>query len=50
MSLVQDNPDGPMVRITGTPTTAGSYSFTLRVTDSKGASTTQVFTVSVSAA
>ena len=50
MSLVQDNPDGPLVRITGTPTTAGSYSFTLRVTDSKGASTTQVFTVSVSAA
>ena len=50
MSLVQDNPDGPLVRVTGTPTTAGSYSFTLRVTDANGASTTQVFTVSVSAA
>ena len=49
MSLVQDNPSGPLVRVTGTPTTAGTYSFTLRVTDSNGASTTQVFSVMVSA-
>ena len=49
MSLVQDNPDGPLVRVTGTPTTAGTDSFTLRVTDALGASTTQVFTVTVSA-
>ncbi len=33
MSLVQDNPSGPLVRITGTPTTAGTFTFTLRLTD-----------------
>ena len=47
MSLVQDNPDGPLVRVTGTPTTAGTFSFTLRLTDLTGATTTQAFTVTV---
>ena len=47
MSLVQDNPDGPLVRATGTPTTAGTFSFTLRLTDVTGATTTQAFTVTV---
>ncbi len=49
MSLVQsDVPDRHLVRITGTPTTAGTYSFSLKVTDSKGATTTQPLTVVVS--
>ena len=47
MSLVQDNPDGPLVRVTGTPTTAGTFDFTLRLTDATGATTTQALTVTV---
>lgn len=47
MSLVQDNPSGPLVRVTGTPTTAGTYSFTLRLTAATGATTTQALTVTV---
>lgn len=35
MSLVQDNPDGPLARVGGTPTTPGSYTFTLRLTDAQ---------------
>lgn len=47
MSLVQDNRDGPLVRITGTPTTAGTFTFTLRVTDSKGATASRSLSVTV---
>ena len=47
MSLVQDNPDGPLVRVTGTPTTTGTFSFTLRLTAANGATTTQALTVTV---
>ena len=47
MSLVQDNPSGPLVRVTGTPTTAGTFSFTLRLTAATGATTTQALTVTV---
>ena len=36
MALIQDNPNGPSVRVGGTPTTAGTYTFTLRLTDSRG--------------
>ena len=47
MSLVQDNPDGALVRISGTPTTAGTYTFTLRLTDARAATTSRTFTVTV---
>ena len=36
--------------LSGTPTTAGSYSFTVRVTDSLGATVSQVFAIRVNAA
>jgi hypothetical protein len=47
MSLVQDNRDGPLVRVTGTPTTAGTYTFTLRVTDANATTGTQTISVTV---
>lgn len=47
MSLVQDNPDGPLVRVTGTPTTAGTFTFALRLTDAAGATVSRSFTVTV---
>ena len=47
MSLVQDNPNGPLVRVTGTPTTAGTFTFTLRLTDAQGASTSNQIAVTV---
>lgn len=47
MSLVQDNPDGPLVRVTGTPTTAGTFTFTLRLTDAQGTTVTRTFSVTV---
>ncbi len=50
MSLVQDNPDGPLVRITGTPTASGTFNFTLRVTDAQGATGIQALTVTVNPA
>jgi hypothetical protein len=33
--------------ISGTPTSAGTFSFTIRLSDSRGASTTQVFSITV---
>src|SRR5205085_10867403 len=33
--------------LSGTPTTAGSYSFTLKVTDSSGASVSQAFQITI---
>ena len=47
MSLVQDNQSGPLVRVTGTPTTAGTFNFTLRLTDAQGSTGVQAFTVTV---
>jgi hypothetical protein len=47
MSLLQDVATGPLVRITGTPTTAGTFTFTLRLTDSAGATVSRVLTVVV---
>ena len=47
MSLVQDNPSGPLVRITGTPTTAGTFTFTLRLTDSRGATASRTISITV---
>jgi hypothetical protein len=48
MSLIQDNPAGPLVRVGGTPTTAGTFSFTLRLTDAQGATASRTFSVTVS--
>lgn len=48
MSLIQDNPSGPLVRVGGTPTTAGTVSFTLRLTDAQGATVSRTFSVTVS--
>ena len=50
MSLVQDNRDGPLVRVTGTPTAAGTYTFTLRLTDAQGATGSQSISVTVGSA
>ena len=47
MTLVQDNPDGPLVRVTGTPTTAGTFTFTLRLTDAQAATVSRTFTLTV---
>jgi putative Ig domain-containing protein len=48
MSLIQDNPDGPLVRVGGTPTTTGTFTFTLRLTDAQGATVSRTFSVTVS--
>jgi hypothetical protein len=48
MSLIQDNRSGPLVRVGGTPTTAGTFSFTLRLTDAQGATVSSTFSVTVS--
>ena len=47
MSLVQDNPSGPLVRVTGTPTTAGAFTFTLRLRDATGTTMNRVITITV---
>jgi hypothetical protein len=47
MTLVQDNPDGPLVRVTGTPTTAGTFTFTVQLRDAAGATASRVATVTV---
>jgi hypothetical protein len=47
MSLIQDNPSGPLVRVGGTPTTAGTFSFTLRLTDAQASTVSRSFTVTV---
>ena len=47
MSVIQDNPGGPLVRIGGTPTTAGTFSFTLRLTDARSATVSRTFSVTV---
>ena len=47
MALIQDNPSGPLVRVGGTPTAAGTFDFTLRLTDATGAAVSRAFTVAV---
>jgi hypothetical protein len=47
MTLVQDAVDGPAVRVAGTPTTAGTFTWDLRLTDVQGATTTRTFTTTV---
>jgi putative Ig domain-containing protein len=47
MSLIQDNPNGPLVRVGGTPTTAGTFTFTLRLTDATNATVSRTFSVTV---
>jgi hypothetical protein len=47
MTLVQDVANGPLVRVTGTPTTAGTFTFTLRLTDAQGATISQSVAVTV---
>lgn len=48
MSLIQDNPSGPLVRVGGTPTTSGTFGFTLRLTDAQGTTVSRTFSVAVS--
>jgi hypothetical protein len=48
MTLIQDNPSGPLVRVGGTPTAAGTFGFTLQLTDATGAAVSRTFTVTVS--
>jgi hypothetical protein len=47
MSLIQDNPSGPLVRVGGTPTTAGTFSWTLRLTDAQNATVSRALSVTV---
>jgi hypothetical protein len=46
-TLIQDAVDGPSVRVGGTPTTAGTYDWTLQLTDVHGATTSRAFSVTV---
>lgn len=47
MTLIQDNPSGPLVRVGGTPTTAGTFSWTLRLTDAQNATVSRALSVTV---
>jgi hypothetical protein len=47
MTLIQDAADGPSVRVGGTPTTAGTYTWTLGLTDVHGATASRTFTATV---
>lgn len=47
MSVVQDSTSVGLVRVGGTPTAAGSYDWTLRLTDARGTVLDRAFTVSV---
>ncbi|MDX6592363.1 MAG: hypothetical protein QOJ13_1559 [Gaiellales bacterium] len=47
MTLIQDNPDGYLVRVGGTPTTAGTFTWTLRLTDAQGATVSRTMSVTV---
>jgi hypothetical protein len=47
MSLIQDNPNGPLVRVGGTPTIAGTFSWTLRLTDAQGSTVSRALSVTV---
>lgn len=47
MTLIQDNPSGPLVRVGGTPTTRGTFSWTLRLTDAQSATVSANLSVTV---
>ncbi|HEX2072719.1 MAG TPA: putative Ig domain-containing protein [Geodermatophilus sp.] len=47
MSLIQDAPDGPSVRVGGTPTTEGTFDWTLQLTDAQAGTVSRAFTVTV---
>ena len=47
MALIQDDPDGALARVGGTPTTAGTFAFTLRITDARGASAAHEVTMTI---
>jgi hypothetical protein len=47
MSLIQDNASGPLVRVGGTPTTAGTFTWTLRLTDARGTVVSRQLSVTV---
>ncbi len=47
MSVIQDSPTVGLVRIGGTPTTAGTYTFTLRLTDARQTTLDRPMTVVV---
>ena len=48
MAVIQDSPTVGLVRIGGTPTAAGTFTFTLRLTDALGTILDRTFTVTVS--
>jgi hypothetical protein len=47
LTLIQDNPSGPLVRVGGTPTTRGTFSWTLRLTDAQNATVSRALSVTV---
>jgi hypothetical protein len=47
MTLIQDNASGPLVRVSGTPTTAGTFNWTLRLTDAQNATVSRNLSVTV---
>ena len=47
MTLIQDSLAGPSVRVGGTPTTAGTFTWTLKLTDAHALTTTRTFTATV---
>jgi hypothetical protein len=47
MTLIQDNASGPLVRVGGTPTTAGTFNWTLRLTDAQNATVSRALSVTV---
>ncbi len=47
MTLIQDNPSGPLVRVGGTPTTRGTFGWTLRLTDAQNATVSRALSVTV---
>lgn len=50
MTLIQDDPDGELVRIGGTPTTSGTFTWTLSLTDAQATTFERTFTATVSPA
>ena len=50
MSVIQDSTTVGLVRVGGTPTQAGSFTWTLRLTDARGVSLDRTFTTAVTVA
>jgi Putative Ig domain len=48
MTIIQDSPGGAQMRVGGTPTQAGTFAFTMRVTDARAATFTKAFSLTVS--